>query len=136
MDFLWEKGEGRDIITNLLKLTLPKYWLKMLLCVSVHSSQIISKDSYQIYCNSFLIPLFFFFFFPFSRVIARTPLNIESHLIAILTEKLQNHLHQCHAQTFLLRLNLDRWIAKQNAYQSYSPPSQNSQAKIQKCIKT
>lgn len=83
------KVQGRDIITNPFKYrahTLPKYWLKMLFCVSAHSSQIMSKDSFQINCNSLLIPLFFFP--PFSTVIVRTPLNSESHLItSMLGEK-------------------------------------------------
>lgn len=106
-----KKVQERDIITNPFKYrahTLPKYWLKMLFCVSAHSSQIMSKDSFQINCNSLLIPLFFFF----------PSAQWQWELLWILSS---SSSVSC-SDFSPLCLNLDRWMAKQNAHQSHFSP--------------
>lgn len=56
----WRDETSLQILLKYRAHTFPKYRLKLLFRVSAHSSQILSKDSFQINCNSLLILLFCF----------------------------------------------------------------------------
>jgi len=109
--------------------TYPKYWLKMLFHADL--SQIMSKDSFQINCNS-LLALLFFFPSSFSTVKVRTPLNTEFHIpTTILQDKCSQIFFSVLLRLLLCSLTELRWL---NIQAERTPiklfvPCQNSQEK-------